>query len=159
METSDLPGRLPDRTLRLWRWYSVIGCLAVWAATGAAWWLWGHQAWFPVAAAAVTVLALASTLADLAWLLRRRWRCYRYEVTDSGTRIHQGLLFSRRLVVPANQILFAEVRQGPWQRRLGLATVRFGTLGSVHELGPVDSSAAAAVAVRLLERSPADAPL
>ncbi len=156
---SDLAERLPARTLTLWRWHSVVGCLAVWAATGAGWWLWGQHAWFPVVAPAVGALALASTLADLVWLLRRRWRCYRYEVTDSGTQIRQGLLLSRWLVVPVNQVLFAEVRQGPWQRRLGLATVRFGTLGSVHELGPVDASVAAATAVRLLERSPADAPL
>lgn len=155
----DLAERLPARTLRLWRWHSLVGCLAVCAAVGAAWWLWGQQAWFAVAATVVTVLALASTLADLVWLLPRRWRCYRYEVTDAGTQIRQGLLLSRRLVVPANQLLFAEVRQGPWQRRLGLATVRLGTLGSVHELGPVDTSTAAATAVRLLERSPSDAPL
>jgi membrane protein YdbS with pleckstrin-like domain len=156
---SDLSERLPVAALTLWRGHSVAGCVGTLAVAGASWWAWGERPWLTVSAVAVMVLALVATVADLVWLLPRRLAGYRYEVADFGTQVHQGLLLSRRLVVPAHQILFAEVRQGPWQRRLGLATVRFGTLGSVHELGPVASSAAAAVSARILDGSPADAPL
>ena len=159
MPLADPAEQLPAAALILWRSQTVLGCLAVWIVAGIAGWYWRDVDWVPWAAMAGAALAGASTAVDLVWLLPRRLVHYRYDVTGAGLRVHQGFLVSRRLVVPAGQILYVEVRQGPMHRRLGLASVQVGTLGSVHELGPLDVPTAGSIAARQLGREVADAPL
>ena len=159
MPLADPTERLPAAALILWRSQTVLGCLIVCIVAGIAGWFWRDVDWVPWVAMTGVALAGVSTAFDLVWLLPRRLAHYRYDVSGAGLRIHQGFLVSRRLVVPAGQILYIEVRQGPVHRRLGLASVQVGTLGSVHELGPLDVPRAESIAARQLGRELADAPL
>ncbi|PKQ31896.1 MAG: hypothetical protein CVT62_05770 [Actinobacteria bacterium HGW-Actinobacteria-2] len=138
MPSSEASRRLPAEALTLWRLQAIVGCLVGCVLAAAAWLYWRDVAWVQILAVGVAAWAVVGTVFDMLWLLPRRLAYYRYEVDGTGTRIRQGRVFERRLLVPADQILFTELRQGPWQRRLGLGTVRMGTLGSVHDLGPVE---------------------
>lgn len=159
MSRPEPSGRLSAAALTLERIHAIVGCVAIWVLAAGAVWLWPEVAWIGLAALVAGVLALVATAVDVVWLLSRRLASYRYEVSDHAVRIHHGIWFSRRLIVPAEQVLYLALRQGPVQRRFGLATVQVGTLGSVHDLGPLPFDVAAAITDHHLERQPSDAAL
>lgn len=157
MARRDPSARLPTATLTLWRIHSALGCAGVLAAAGLATWYFSGVGWVGPLALAVGLVAVVATVVDLAWLLRRRFSSYRYELGPAGLQLREGVMISRRLSVPADRILYVEVRQGPVGRLLGLATVRVGTLGSVHEVGPIAGCEATTIAGLHLDRSTTDA--
>ena len=66
---------------------------------------------------------------------RARWRSlrsrsFRAVWTDTHAVVQSGVLWRRTSVVPHGRLQSARVTQGPWQRRLRLATVRLDTAGS-----------------------------
>lgn len=146
---------LPPQVVAVWRWHAVLGCAGSWLALVLAGWWW--PSWNPVLWL-VGVAALILTAADLGWLIRRRHTAYRYALDAHGLRLRHGVFSSTRLMVPANQILYLEMQQGPLQRAFKLSTLRVGTVGSVHEVGPLDAAEAAALAATHLNRTPVDAP-
>ena len=148
---------LPTQVPVLWRWQSAIGCVVACALLWAATLIWPDLAWVSLLAAAGAALAVSATAADLAWLVRRRHTTYRFALDERGLRLRQGILIVHRTIVPADQILYVDVRQGPIERTLGLSTLRVGTLGSSHEVGPLADSHALALAESHLHRMPHDA--
>lgn len=148
---------LPAQVSVLWRWQALIGCVVTCGLLWSATLIWPDQAWVGVLAVSGAALAIVATVADLAWLVRRRHATYRFALDGRGLRLRQGVLVAHRTVVPADQILYVDVRQGPIERALGLSTVRVGTLGSSHEVGPVAETEALALAERHLHRIPDDA--
>ncbi len=64
------------------------------------------------------------------WRAPVRWRCLRAAWTDTHAVNRRGLLWQRTEVVPHAKVQSVHVIQGPWQRRLGLATVRLDTAGT-----------------------------
>lgn len=150
---SSLPARVPA----LWRWQAAIGCAVTCGLLWSATLVWPDQGWVGLLATGGTALAAAATILDLTWLVRRRHATYRYDLDQRGLRLRQGVLVAHRTIVPANQILYVDVRQGPIERALGLSTLRIGTLGSSHEVGPLCDAQALALAEAHLSRMPHDA--
>lgn len=149
---------LPAQVPALWRWRAVIGCIVgcglLWSATL----IWPGVQWVGALAVLGGPIAVAATLADIVWLVARRHASYRYALDQHGLRLRQGVLIAHRTVVPAAQILYVDVSQGPIERALRLSTLRIGTLGSTHEVGPLAEADALALAENHLNRTPHDAP-
>jgi putative membrane protein len=59
-----------------------------------------------------------------------RWRSFGVAVTDAHVVVRWGVLWRRTAVVSHQRVQSARVTQGPWQRRLQLATVELDTAGS-----------------------------
>lgn len=145
IEASHLPGD----ALRVWRINAavragvivcvVIGAMLLWPGVG---WL---QPWLLVAGIAVVLHALVMVV----WVLRKRFISYRYRMEPGGFERSSGCLITRRLIVPANQVLFVELHQGPVSRSMGLKLLRIGTLGSTHDVGPLLAPDADALAAEL----------
>lgn len=129
--------QLPGDALRVWRLHVavragvtvcvLIGVVLVWPGE-----TWLHP-WLLVVGIAVVVDAVVK----LVWVLRKRFISYRYRVGAGGFERSSGCLVTRRLIVPANQVLFVELHQGPVARAMGLKLLRIGTLGSTHDVGPL----------------------
>lgn len=151
--------RLPAAALVVWRVEVTAGCVTLWAVGLLASWVWRESPWVASLALAAGIIVALATITDAAWLLPRRWASYRYAVDPAGISVQHGVMWSRRLVVPACQVLYVEVRQGPLHRLLGLSMLRIGTLGSVHEVGPLAADVAAEIAEQHLEDRVADATL
>lgn len=148
---------LPSQVPVLWRWQTVIGCAVTCALFWGATLLWPDQSWVGPLAAIGATLAVAATIADLLWLVGRRHATYRYALDRRGLLLRQGILVTHASAVPADQILYLDVRQGPIERLLGLSTLRVGTLGSSHEVGPLADDDAFTLAESHLLRIPHDA--
>lgn len=76
-------------------------------------------AWLAVLfAAAGLVLAVAAAVGA-----RLEWASYRYRVTDDAVEITHGVIVQTLSVLPHRRIQQIDVRRGPVERRLGLATL------------------------------------
>lgn len=149
---------LPVAVVGLWRLHSVISAVVFSALLWLAGWYWWPSDWLQTLAWIGVAVGALSTVAELIWLIPRRWRAYRYCLDERGLSQQEGVLWARSLTVPANQILFVDVREGPIQRAMGLRTVRIGTLGSTHDLGPLAADEASALAEAHLSRADDHAP-
>lgn len=63
------------------------------------------------------------------WRSPVRWRCYSMAWTPTHSVIRSGLLWRRTEIVPHAKLQSVRLTQGPWQRRLGLATLHLDTAG------------------------------
>lgn len=59
-----------------------------------------------------------------------RWRTFNVAWTETHAIVRSGVLWRRTAVVPHQRVQSARVTQGPWQRRLRLATLHLDTAGS-----------------------------
>jgi uncharacterized protein len=51
------------------------------------------------------------------------WRRYRYAEADDGLLIESGVWWRKRTLVPRSRVQHTDVKHGPLQRRMGLATL------------------------------------
>jgi membrane protein YdbS with pleckstrin-like domain len=98
------------------------------AAAAALGWTTG-QAWLGWTAAAAAILWVA-------WwwrLVSRAVKSWGYAEREDDLMIHHGVLYRRLTVVPYGRMQFVDVRVGPLERALGLATVRLHTAAAATD--------------------------
>ena len=137
--------KLPGLVLVLWRLHCLGGAALLLGAVALGRHLWPNLLTNWVAVAAIG-LATVSIALELLLITRLRHRYYRYQTASDALSIRTGCLFAKHLVIPASQVLYVDVQQGPLARRWGLCKVNIGTLGSVHPLGPIEAFAAKRIA-------------
>lgn len=138
----ELPRTLPRQALAVWRLGVLASAFFLLFLIFVAGWLWPQQRLLQIVTWPAVVIILASTILDVVVLLGLRHKYYRYETDSTGLRISRGYMFARYISIPASQILYVDVRQGPLARSLGLSTLEVGTLGTTHDLGPLESARA-----------------
>lgn len=70
------------------------------------------------------------------------YRQWLYKITDRFVDYTHGIFFTKRTIIPISRIQHLDIRQGPIQKRLGLANVVIFTAGQSHEIEAVLSSEA-----------------
>ncbi len=76
----------------------------------------------PVQAGGVLLVVLVLVGLELA-VLRRQFRAWAYAEREDDLVVRRGVLFRRTTVVPYGRMQFVDVTAGPFDRRLGIATV------------------------------------
>jgi uncharacterized protein len=99
----------------------------------------------PFLAAAVLVVVFVGAVSDLRW---RRWR---YEIREDEVDLQRGIFWVSRTLVPLARIQHVDTRQGPLQRRFGLATVVFYTAAGPNEIPELSAPVADGVRDRIAE--------
>lgn len=91
-------------------------------------------------------VAIAVVGGLLAWLdAVVRYRVWRYEIRADEVDLQHGLITQRRQLVPMARIQHVDSRQGPLERRYGLATVLFYTAAGGMEIPALNVDHAAEV--------------
>lgn len=104
------------RTLLLcWLALGIVVVVAIGWASGW-WWITG-----------VGVLLVAVALVWGLWLIPRNWRAWGYAERDDDLLVKHGVLFRKLSVVPYGRMQFVDLRSGPLERRVGIATVQLHT--------------------------------
>jgi hypothetical protein len=114
-------------------------------------WRWATALAFTPAIAAVSIAAIATTVARspaaiafwIAWPLLlgviagsvwkyppARYRHLRYRIDDAGITIRDGVFWRTWSALPRMRIQHTDVSQGPLERRYGVATLKLYTAGS-----------------------------
>jgi membrane protein YdbS with pleckstrin-like domain len=99
----------------------------------------------PFLAALGLFVALAVVIPDLRW---RRWL---YEIREDEVDLQRGIVWVSRTLVPLARIQHVDTRQGPLQRRFGLATVVFYTAAGPNQIPELSAPVASAVRDRIAE--------
>jgi hypothetical protein len=99
-----------------------------------------------VAAVLLGLLGLGSTLVGAAGVLAallvgaaaerfvtRRFRSWGYAEREDDLLVRRGVMFARLSVVPYGRMQFIDVTAGPFERSLGLATVRMHTAAAASD--------------------------
>jgi membrane protein YdbS with pleckstrin-like domain len=81
-----------------------------------------------VGAAAAACLGVAAD-----WLLGRRVRAWGYTEREDDLIVKRGVMFRRLSVVPYGRMQFVDVTAGPFERMLGLATVKMHTAAAASD--------------------------
>jgi membrane protein YdbS with pleckstrin-like domain len=80
----------------------------------------------------VTSGVLAIGLGVVAWMAApRRWRSWRYAVTERHVILSAGRWWLWESIVPRNRVLHVEIRRSPLHRALGLVALDLYTAGSI----------------------------
>lgn len=80
-----------------------------------------------------------------------RWRRWRYEIRPDEVDLQRGIFWIARTLVPLARIQHVDTRQGPLQRRFGLATVVFYTAAGPNQIPELSTPVAADVRDRIAE--------
>ncbi len=80
-----------------------------------------------------------------------RWRRWRYEIRTDEVDLQRGIFWVARTLVPLARIQHVDTRQGPLQRRFGLATVVFYTAAGPNQIPELSTPVAADVRDRIAE--------
>jgi len=93
---------------------------------------WGFFGWPQwIALASVLVLIMAMILATR-YLPQRNYETTSWQSKPQGLEIRRGIWWRHRIFIPGNRVQHTDVRQGPLERRFGLATLVVNT-GGTHE--------------------------
>ena len=144
--------RLDPRAKTLWRISNVLGTLPllVGGAFGSSILLRVVEVplllgVLPFLAAAALVVVFVGVVPGLRW---RRWR---YEIREDEVDLQRGIFWVSRTLVPLARIQHVDTRQGPLQRRFGLATVVFYTAAGPNEIPELSAPVADRVRDRIAE--------
>ena len=144
--------RLDPRAKTLWRISNALGTLPLLAGGAFGSWVLLRVAEvpfllgiLPFLAAAVLVVVFVGAVSDLRW---RRWR---YEIREDEVDLQRGIFWVSRTLVPLARIQHVDTRQGPLQRRFGLATVVFYTAAGPNEIPELSAPVADGVRDRIAE--------
>ena len=65
--------------------------------------------------------------------VERRWRAWGYAERDDDLLVRRGVLVQRLSVVPYGRMQYVDVTAGPFDRRLGIATVTLHTAAAATD--------------------------
>jgi len=74
-----------------------------------------------------------AVLALVRWLVVRRHRSWGYNVSEEELLLRHGLLVRRLTIVPIGRMQFLDIRQGPLDRRLGVANLQLHTAAAASD--------------------------
>ncbi|MCL2508231.1 MAG: PH domain-containing protein [Oscillospiraceae bacterium] len=81
-----------------------------------------------------------------------RWKRYKYLLSDDRIEVVEGILFTRRTIVPIDRIYQIDVKRGPLDNLTGVAKVAVTTAGSFASFRFLDLEIADGIAMHLNER-------
>jgi hypothetical protein len=144
--------KLDPRAKILWRITGALNALPLLVGAGFGSWALVRLADRPLLVGIlpiVTVLALV--VLSVGVLPGLRWRRWRYEIRSDEVDLQRGLFWVARTLVPLARIQHVDTRQGPLQRRFGLATVVFYTAAGPNQIPELSNPVAADVRDRIAE--------
>lgn len=111
----------------------------------------------PLPARIVLVMAMFAVLSGVAWHAHRAASVIRYAVRQHDVILRKGVFWRKETVQPIKRIQHVEQEQGPFEKRLGLSTLRLYSAGTGHvtfRISGLETDVAARIAAFILH--PAD---
>ncbi|WP_194843241.1 PH domain-containing protein [Paenibacillus sp. B01] len=102
-------------------------------------------------AAGAGALALAGAALELLWLPRLLHRSWGYLVREHEIELAHGFIVRKRTLVPVARIQHIDTKQGPIQKRCGIATLTMATAAGSHAIPGLPEEQAEAMRSRLAE--------
>jgi membrane protein YdbS with pleckstrin-like domain len=144
--------RLDPRAKTLWRITGALNTLPLLTGATFGGWALVRLADRPLLVGVLPVLVvLALVVLSVGVMPGLRWRRWRYEIRTDEVDLQRGIFWVARTLVPLARIQHVDTRQGPLQRRFGLATVVFYTAAGPNQIPELSTPVAAGVRDRIAE--------
>jgi len=144
--------RLDPRAKTLWRITGALNTLPLLAGAAFGGWALVRLADRPLLVGVLPVLVvLALVVLSVGVMPGLRWRRWRYEIRTDEVDLQRGIFWVARTLVPLARIQHVDTKQGPLQRRFGLATVVFYTAAGPNQIPELSTPVAAGVRDRIAE--------
>ena len=144
--------RLDPRAKTLWRITGSLYALPPLVGAGFAGWALVRLAERPLLIGILPVaVVLAMALFAVGVGPGLRWRRWRYEIRPEEVDLQRGIFWIARTLVPLARIQHVDTRQGPLQRRFGLATVVFYTAAGPNQIPELSTPIAAEARDRIAD--------
>jgi membrane protein YdbS with pleckstrin-like domain len=144
--------RLDPRAKTLWRITGALNTLPLLAGAIIGGWALVWLADRPLLVGVLPVVAvLVLVVLSVGVMPGLRWRRWRYEIRTDEVDLQRGIFWVARTLVPLARIQHVDTRQGPLQRRFGLATVVFYTAAGPNQIPELSAPVAAGVRDRIAE--------
>ncbi|ARA96748.1 MULTISPECIES: PH domain-containing protein [Geobacillus] len=125
---------ISEKAITVWRLTGVLVTLASGGVVGGiAWFLSRFHVpkWWLVVLVGIWVVEAILWVGWLPPLRQKRWR---YDIREEEIEIQHGVWSTTWTLVPMNRVQHVDVRQGPFLKRYGLASVVIFTAATVHEI-------------------------
>lgn len=130
--------RISERALKVWRIHGVLNSFIFILVCGGVvpfslifnWPYW-------IMAISIAV-AIAYTYVFSAIMPKLKWNRWRYDVRESEIELQQGVIFTKRTLIPMNRVQHIDTKQGPILKKYNLATVAISTAATTHEIPALD---------------------
>jgi len=99
----------------------------------------------------LAVLALFETLLLVSWLPHRKFRSWRYEISEGEIDLQHGIIIRKRTIIPMVRIQHVDTIQGPIMRKYGLSHVIFSTAAGNHQIPALSNERADRVRDQIAE--------
>ena len=144
--------RLDPRAKTLWRITGTLNTLPLLAGASLGSWALVQLADRPFLIAVLPIVVVfALVVLSVGMMPGLRWRRWRYEIRSDEVDLQRGIFWVARTLVPLARIQHVDTRQGPLQRRFGLATVVFYTAAGPNQIPELSTPVAADVRDRIAE--------
>lgn len=93
---------------------------------------WGFFGWLQWIALASVLVLIMAMISAARYIPQRNYETTSWKTIQKGIEIRRGIWWRHRIFIPGNRVQHTDVRQGPLERRFGLATLVVNT-GGTHE--------------------------
>lgn len=111
------------------------------------------SSWIGIVLYVLMAVTIISALIECTVLPVYRRKTWRYEIDAQCIQLKHGALMRTHLVVPIEKIYFVKTSQGPLSKHYGLATVKIGTIGYVHDIPFLPLAQATSITQRITSLS------
>ncbi len=143
--------RLDPRSAQARRAEGWVGFAVMLAIVIGLFWATGRFGWPTWIAFAAASLAASFSVWDVLLAPGATYRSWRYAISEKDIELHHGLWARYRTLVPMSRIQHVHSRQGPIQKRYGLATVTFSTAAGSHQIPGVTEEEAERIRKQIAE--------
>ncbi|MCP8968152.1 PH domain-containing protein [Ectobacillus ponti] len=134
---SRLEHYIDERAVRVWRLTALVGngfavllyAAVAWGISSLRSLMWLHA----VCLGSLMLLAFFTVIV----LPKLRWQRWRYVIYEEEIDLQHGVVITTKTLIPMVRVQHVDVRQGPFLRRYGLASVEITTAATKHEIPAV----------------------
>lgn len=107
------------------------------------------SSWIGIVLYVLIAMTIISALIECTVLPVYRQKTWRYEIDAQCIQLKHGAFMRKHLIIPINKIYFVKTSQGPLSKYYGLATVKIGTIGYVHDIPSLPLAQATEITQRI----------
>ncbi|WP_410503096.1 PH domain-containing protein [Exiguobacterium acetylicum] len=107
------------------------------------------SSWIGIVLYVLIAVTIVSALIECTVMPVYRQKTWRYEIDAQCIQLKHGAFMRTHLIIPIEKIYFVKTSQGPLSKQYGLATVKIGTIGYVHDIPSLPLAQATEITQRI----------
>ncbi|OXM14822.1 PH domain-containing protein [Paenibacillus herberti] len=113
-------------------------------------WLTIRFDWYVWIVSTFAALLVVHIPVELFWMPKLQYKSWRYSIREHEIELHYGIFTRKQTLIPMVRIQHIDTKQGPIQKRFGIATLTVATAAGSHSIPGLTESVAEDLRCRLV---------